>query len=370
MRKVESLRALEVSSIEYISHHCLKMIKILLFVAILMTLTSCGLKKDTVVYAEKVQNSYIKYNDNYKSMKISFEKTKMQESFSKFKRYYVLEKWDKWFISSKVLMDKAKMENDKLTRLLDGDDSDDDFKVFTTAGRLKKNYLAASKLYWKATNRMSFLDGLMKNTTSIYKAAKTNNEYIVNLRISLVNHLDTVKKDHPSKSIILDNYSSESKSMLDESGDLLKIMNIEFNKDKNSIDYATFGDSSTEIKSNKNKMVKLSGKIRKRNKELYLSYVKILSDMKIEVRVSVTRESWDEDSEYDDQNTHNYLPRRVSSEVGDYFDNSVVDNIATYRNGLFDGGTHLNVSPKMWARWVYLLIKAIYQDGMIAPTIL
>ncbi len=119
-----------------------------------------------------------------------------------------------------------------------------------------------------------------------------------------------------------------------QSGTHLKIVDKQYRllKAGSNTDYAAFTDSGMAIAKNLEETKKLSETTQQEIGQLYLSYTKVLKDMKVNYQVTIKRESWNENSDFYDPAFTSFT-REVPPDVFDALTADNIDSIGEIKAG-------------------------------------
>lgn len=325
----------------------------LLFTAgLIVTLTGCGpgLPKDLKSQAKSIpdrikdaQSSVDKHRDKYKNL------TKSND-FKRVQKFAVKENWAGQFDLAHEELNRTKKLYDKeLLPLVKKNKPELVSAVRLQIARINKNILNATRLSNFAFIRFSAIIDAIENAESLHSDAQKNASQIFNTvnRVK-TNSFEKANSDFPDlKNKInirftpLSNIEKQSRNNLNIVADAYKAHTTGSNAD-----YAAFSISSQALASNLVKLETLEKKFTQEIAQLYLSYTKILKDMKEEYVVVIKRESWNENSDYYNPKFVTFQ-RKVNSEAYETLTADNLDTIAAITAG-FTGSKFKNHIGRLW----------------------
>ncbi len=329
-----------------------KILTCLILFGFLLFLTGCGeglpkeLKKEaeSLPSAIKTGLSLVdKHREKYETQTSSSE-FKSLEQFSK------KENWAQKFQQAKGELDRAKDVYDKeLSPLIKKNAPELAPDVQKKTGQIKKIIKDAENLYRYPSSRFSAILDTKKNAGSVQSRAKTDTAAIQEIAARI--------KDGPVAKALSDFPDTAEKinarfaplSKLD--GDALSHLDrvrAEYERHASGAeaDYAAFTDSSQALSTGLEQAKSLDISISKDMAGLYSSYTKILKDMKEEYSVTIKRESWDENADYDNPITV-IFQRDVSPELYEALTQENLDEIAVITAGFMGSNLKSNIGD-LW----------------------
>lgn len=326
-----------------------------IFLALLaLFLTGCGGLPKEVKEKAKAVPDYIKAGraavDKNKAAYESLTKT---AEFSNFAGYAQKEQWTSKFDNAHKELDRAnELYSSTLKPLLKTNKEELSLQVMQEIGRIKRIANDAKKLSKYPVERYNLLNKAVKDATLIHKKALSRVVRIENIVKKLNTDFTTkAKKDFPG---VKDKVDAKYAPFLKIERDVLNQQEIvkqqyQIHQSGSGADYALFQDNADLIQQNLATTQKLEKQFKKEVHQLYKSYTKILKDMKTEFYLTVARESWDNDSDYNTSKIVKFT-RQVSPEVYDAFNASPVETIAEIRY-------YQSFSSPMRNEWNQLKIK-------------
>jgi len=326
----------------------------LLFTAgLIVTLTGCGpgLPKELNSQAKAIpdrikntQSSVDKHREKYKSL------TKSNE-FNSVQKFATKENWAGQFDIANNELDRAKKVYDKdLFPLIKKNRPESVAGVKLQIAIINKNILNATRLSNFAFIRFAAITDAIENAESLHSRAQKNASQIFNT----VNKIKTgpfekANSDFPDlkdkisiRFTPLSNLEKQSRHNLNVVTDAYKAHTTGSNAD-----YAAFSISSQALASNIVKLETLETKFTQEIAQLYLSYTKILKDMKEEYIVVIQRESWNENSDYYNPKFVTFQ-RQVNSEAYETLTADNLDTIAAITAGFTGSKFKNHIDGNLW----------------------
>lgn len=311
--------------------------KISLIFSILLALflTGCGVSKETKASVDNVTKRITETEKQISQQ----EKAFIASPLTKEMDFYVKkDNMMNHFKTAKDTVAYAKQNfNTKIKPLLEKDSSDDEATILNYIGQtqelLRKSVVEAQY----PQTRLAMLKDIEKNKESFYSKAKKANEETSSKFVKFNALAEKAKKEYPAKEKDLTGRISTLKTLNDTSSKAMAFMETEHKKDK--MELSDFAKSYDEVISSNKTMITESENQTKKVNQLFHSYSKILVDMKEHYFVKVGRVSWDETSDYDNENTYIYPAREISQKEFEYFDTVAEQEMGSYSGGWMSSNT-------------------------------
>lgn len=321
------------------------LIKYSLIVLISIMFIGCGISKENKEMSAKIEKNIQDMKKNIKAKEIAFNKDSTNKEFES---YIVSEHLNTYFTNSnKTILFVESEFNKKIKPLIEKDDSDDEQQLLNYFGSINGLLRQASANAQYPEKRVSLFKDILKNKDKFKSISETNvndsksisNKFSL-LAVKAKTEYPNKIKDIESRMLIIDNLNNTSIKNLE-------ILNFEFNnKDINLSRFSSAHDII--LQSHKNIENESETQTKKVN-ELFHSYSKIILDMKEVYFVTVGRSSWDESSDWDNENTYIYQPREVSLKTFEYFDSVSEQEMGSLGGGLFSSTSSDQISTN-WDR--------------------
>lgn len=312
---------------------------------VLIFLSACGMSKEVLEHAkgipDKIQAAKSLVNDK----QAKFEANAKTEGFVFFAPYAKREKWTNFFGDALTQLNhQEQLYNKEMKPLLDKNKSDSEHRVRMLTSKYLRGIRKASQLAFKPEERMSFLQKA-KEKAPEWIATADENQTVMDDMISKLNKgVAKGKKDYPEKTegiqsryapvVLIATSSAIALADAHKQLDLVKAGKL--------ADYAIIGDNTKLVGTNLKKLIEADKKFRSTLKELYQSYVKILTDQKTKYFVQIGRTSWNNASDGNTEKNYIYPKlREVDEATYNYFGGLGEKVLYAYPTGkgLF-GGTY------------------------------
>jgi len=287
-------------------------------------LSACGMSSEVLEPAkgipEKIQAAKKTVNDK----KAKFEATAKTGGFSFFAPYAKREKWSNSFGDALTQLNHVEqLYNKEMKPLLDKNKSDSENRVRTLTGKYLRNVGKASMIADNPVKRMAFLREAKEKAPEWIATADENQSVMDNMIVKLNKGVAQGIKDYPEKKegiksryapVVL--IATSSSVALADAHKQFSLVNA-----GKFVDYAIIGDNTKLIGENLKKLTEADKNFRSTLKELYQSYVKILTDQQTKYHVQVGRTSWNNSSDGNTEKNYVYPKlREVDEATYNYFD--------------------------------------------------
>lgn len=328
-------------------------------------LTGCGdglpkeLKKDAQSLPGTIKTG-LSLVDKHKE---KYEDQTGSSDFKSIERFSVKENWPGKFGQAKDELNRAKEVYDKeLSPLIKKNTPELVPDVQKQVERIKQIIKDAEDLYRYPSSRFSMILETRKNAGSVHSRAKNDASSIREIadRIKegpiakgLLDFPDSAEKIN-ARFLPLSKLGEESPGHLDR----VKA-EYEHHASGTEADYAVLTDSAKALSDGLEQAKRLETTLSKDLAGLYSSYTKILKDMKEDYVVTIKRESWDENAEYDNPVTMAFQ-REISPELYEILTQENLDEIAvitagftgsSLKSNIGDAWKELSINPSdQWPR--------------------
>lgn len=310
-----------------------------LYLLIAFVLISCGLPGELKKRAQGQSAMIEEARKEVNRQKARYINLKESEPFGFFKIYAEREHWESNFQEAIDDLQRAMDDivNTEIAALLKANKKESATHLriaFSRINRIIKTSIQKSK---QPILRMAELEKIKKEAPEMVKAAESDmndiNKLIQPLETDLV---PQAQKDFPKRSDeISKRFVPIKKLQRDADAGLKKAQaQLDLHETDKSPDYAILGDNVTRVQTNLNTIKKSEKEYRSQINQLYQSYTKILSDMRIDYYIQIGRTSWDEASDWPTEHSYLYPPSKVEEKAYDYFTKLNPNSItATYTRG-------------------------------------
>ena len=319
----------------------------------LMTLfTGCGpgLPKDLKNQADTIPDTIKAGQTRIDRDKEKYESLTKSSQFKDVKRFALKEKWaEKFTLAHEELKRADKLYGNDLLPMVKRNKPELTPAVKKQIIRIKKIIQDAESLSKYPFLRSASIQKAIKNAENIQTLAKKDADQV----FDIVNRIETgsfakANKDFPDLKDKINTRFASLSELARQSRDDLNVVTAVYQDHTagSSADYAAFTDSSNAIASNLEKVKISETKFTKEMDQLYLSYTKVLKDMKVEYFVVIKRESWNENSDYYNPGFATFQ-RQVNPEIYEALTKENVDTIAAITAG-FTGSKFKNSIGSIW----------------------
>ncbi len=301
-------------------------IPILWFLYIVTTffIISCGLPGELKKQAKQKSDQIQHAQKTVGEQKTKYLQFKASKKFDFFKIYAARENWEARFQEAKDELKRAtnKILNTKIATLLKENKKEKATHLRAELSRIDRIIKESIKKTKQPFLRMSELKKIQKEAPQLVKAAEN---YMADIN-RIIRPLETdiipqAQKDFPKRvDDITGRFAPLQKLQQDaEKGLLMAQDQLNLHETDNSADYAILGDNAKLVHANHNELKKSEKIYRPQIKQLYQSYTKLLTDMKIDYYVQIGRASWDESSDWATDRNYLYPPSKVDEKTYAYF---------------------------------------------------
>lgn len=295
--------------------------------------------------AERVRQTYASELGRFTAWSSSLEGARFASTFAR-------EDWKKKYFETADQNLKAAEQRvkDEVTPLLSANRKSDQVKLEAAAIGVDLKVKAAQKALANYQSRKKALEGVAANLPKLLVEAEATTTEID----GYVKGFDTAVKaavgEFQERAEDIRGLTPQLTSTRDTAKKLLMLAKEE--SAQASPDYGHIIDALAGITNAHATAKKYVGEQTNRLGELRESYSKTLVDMRVDYYATVSRITWDEDSDWDTEQNHTYQPVKVTQEVHNLLSDPQWDNnpIAEGRRGIYAvlGGMKLSVKDTAW----------------------
>lgn len=322
---------------------------------VLIMLSGCGqgLSKGIKQSAKKIPDTIQAAQSFVKQQQEKYQSLAGAETFTVISPIAKKENWqDKFTQANKELDRTAELYKNELTPLIKKDKPELTAQVQRLIHRINKTIITAKNISQQPVQRFELISNTISDPEKISNGAEDNAARIQKIIQQLEQGPFTKAFDQfPDSRESINARLAPYLVIKKETAGYLATTQTEYqhHKGNNSPDYAAFTDSATSLSQILEKIKKDDLETRQELEQLYVSYTKILKDMKIKYQVTVKRESWDESSDYYSPQFATFT-REVPQDVYETVTADNIDTIAQIIPGRFSskiGRTwnQLNINP-------------------------
>ncbi len=319
---------------------------------LIIVLPGCGkgLPEDIKNKASEIPAEIRSVASRVKIEQDKYEKLTKSSEFRKVQKIAIREKWTDQFDSASDELQKAELLYKKeITPLIKKNRPDSTDLVRQKIIRVKNIIQSAENLSKSVFSRFSEMRNTIVDAENIYARSRRDAVQIFNTAEMIkTNSLEKAHSDFPDLKNKLDLRFAPISKLEQQSRNNLTIVDAAYKahlSDSHS-DYAAFTDSSKALSSDLDKIKELEKKFSSEIAQLYMSYTKILKDMKEEFFVFIKRESWNENSDFYNPGSA-VFQRQVSLEAYEMLTTDNVGTIASITPG-FTGPKFKNNIGSIW----------------------
>lgn len=313
-------------------------------------LSACSGLPDNLMYEFKLMPKRLTDNATLiKTQKEAFDKLSSHPEWRFFSPYLESEKWIEQFNVAENELSKAKSFYDTQIEPMADRSEPEDAQAFTQLIEQFNQYMhASSGAAHYANKRIDFLVTTRNTADEMYKKASRQYGNNISLQRLFTSKAYTAAKKYPNKKDDLTTRVAGLDTLVKESSDSYKTLKTEYHK-STSANYAYFGDAVVALNKSTHDVAEYKDKHSNKVDELYRSYVKVLSDQRVDYYVVIGRATWCE-GEYCGSGDQARFPAvKVDAKVYEYFDTLTSNSVAKYRRS-WGGGDNftLNIPQDKW----------------------
>lgn len=284
-----------------------------------------------------------------KTKKEAFEKLSSHSEWGFFSPYLKSEKWiDKFDVAKDELNKAKKLYDTQIEPMADRNEPEETQAFTKLIDQFNEHMYAAAGAAYYAEKRIEFLVTARDTADSIYIKASRQYEHNLSLQRQFKSKTNAAAKKYPNKKDDLTNRVAGLDLLVNQNSDSYKTLKSEYYKNK-SANYAHFGDAAVALSKTTNKVDKYNDKHNVKVAELYLSYVKVLADQRVDYYVVIGRATWCEGEYCGSGNESRYPAVKVDAKTYEYFDTLTLSSIAKYRQSWGGGDKFsLNIPQDKW----------------------
>ncbi len=325
----------------------IKFVQLIIIITSMLWLVGCGgLPDEDIQKAELVPANLKQVKDLIASKNKSNITYLNSDQGKVIKPYASKEKWNQFFTQATAELQKGEsIYNKTITSIIKKDDENDLVNLRVAMIKMNRHLVSARTNANKAVARKDFLLATIKNAPSLVSTAQSNLKRINSLLTMAKRHTEKPAIDYPAKKEDINKRYQVLNSLRDKATTSLSLAETELEKiNSKNCDYASLGDNTKNIADTLTKLTKDVPALKAKFDELYRSYSKTLSDMRIDYFVQIGRTSWDEYSDYNTE--HNYIyTSQVAQAVANYFDGLGEGALARGNNR---GSLSVSIDKRMW----------------------
>lgn len=321
--------------------------------AAVLLVTACGLPGDLKKEAKEKPGLIESTADvvaKQKSKYLQFTKT---DRFEFYRIYAGRENWAQKFTEAEKKLELARhsVEKGRVAFLLKDNKKAKAGKMSVELAKVDRMIRSAMNLSRAPTLRMAEIDRIKKEAPQRVQTARASMDKI-NLLIKKLEEdfIPKARKDYPKRAADILKRYTPVKNLQQEavSGLDMAEVNLIRHEAGQSADYAILGEKTSLVNANYDKLKAGDVAYRKDVGQLYLSYSKVLRDMKIDYYVTIGRSSWDEGSDFWIEHNYVYPPSRVEQKVFDYFAKLKPNAVPARYSKSWGGSYKKYVAPDYW----------------------
>lgn len=252
-----------------------------------------------------------------------FDNLKKSDSFSFFAPYAQRENWAAKFTEARdQLTQLTQRFNANVTPILKRNKREESHQAEYNMAQIRPKVSEALKISHQPAERMAFLENVRDKAPEFVSEAEKNLKDIDKIIADLQPVIKGAKDEFPERAPDIDKRFEPLARLQTDSRTALEAAKRELAKHQTeqSADYARLGDQSVFVKNALANLRKQDPAFRSKIGELAQSYVKILSDMRLDHFAVVKREAWDNYYDYPTSHFHEYAPQQVDPALFDYLE--------------------------------------------------
>lgn len=291
--------------------------------------------------------------------KDDFNKLSSHSEWDFFSPYLESEKWiDKFTLAHDELNQAKKLFDSQIAPMADRNEPEETSAFSKLVDEFNMHLLASMASAKHAYTRINFLVTVRNTADEKYQTASKQYENIRSLHKRFTKKAKKAIVDYPDKKEDLVKRIGDFDTLVNESSDYYTTLKTEYLK-KTSANYALLGDGAVALAKSTINITQYETQHDKKIAELYRSYVKVLTDQRVDYYVVIGRASWCEGDYCGNGNENNYPATQVDKHVFEYFDTLQESTIAKYRSSWGRANFTLNIPKDKWN-----LLKINYKSGL------
>ncbi len=293
----------------------------LMAVVLLSTLLSGCFSNPVKERAGHLDENIKKLATTLEAAKKSYQSVQQSKDWSFYQPYALREKWDDWLADATTSLASLR---EKYTTTLEPHikkgNSKDEQLLLSMLTTLEAGLSPLKASIAKVADRMAFLVAAKANAE---KQQKELVEHLPRIDVLVGLHAPALAKskaEHATRIADIDTRYAVLTKLQSIAHEAMAKFSPEFLKHQGEgqADYAVMGDSAKVIAEARSKLEQESADFGTALQSLSQDYMRVLTDMRVDYRVSIGRSSWDNDSDWDTSPDVMYGPISVSRSTFEY----------------------------------------------------
>lgn len=301
--------------------------------------------------AEKLEESIDALPKTLKERQDKFANFKKSQEWGFFAPYAARENWDGKLVDAQRSINRLNaLYDQQIVPILKRDDPKEAKALEQSLTQLSANFAVAKRNINYVGDRMQLLDTSRKNVTTWHTNAKTWTDSINTTVLAVTPVFQKARIDFPTRATDIDKRTIPLRQIQEGSKTALQTVETQYanHTGAKTTDYAAFADTYKLLERNATTVKTEDARYRAQLASLYREYSIVLEDMKIEYSVTVGRSSWDESSDWGEQDM-TYPETRVSKADYDYLVALPEDqNLASRNRGWGDWTNSIDIDQNVW----------------------
>lgn len=326
------------------------LIKTLYLLVAVSLLSACsGLSDGVVQHFEGLPDEIIKEKGFIETKLAAFNNLKTHKEWSFFEPYLEKEQWVKQFSeASEALTVAEALYDSEIIPMMDRDDPEEDIKARVLIKRFEYQIKLSRAAALSPEKRIAFLVNVRDNLTSFNTLATREYSQLINLNNALTERANKAISDYSHKKVDINKRIDELNLLVNKGIEAKKVVDIQYRKRNESIDYAGFGDNALKLSNVLIEATLYKKKTDGKFDELYKSYTKILADQKVNFFIVIGRATWCEGEYCGSGTTKKYPTVQIDEKAFEYFDNLKIDTIARMSTSWGRESFTIKISSAAW----------------------
>jgi hypothetical protein len=316
--------------------------------------TLYSLPSEYVKQADDFQRSYMQQEIRLNRYESNFKILQSENDWGFLQPYSDREKWVDTLASAKTEFNAAKkINNETILPIIDRDHEDSISELVDALTKAKSLIANSAELSTFPSTRSNLILDARTNKASYFEAANKIVPEAENLASNFYNLAKQSKEDHQSKQQGIEDKIVRTQSLLSTLYDQKFIITKEY--ESASTDLALYGDTYKALVAQEKLFKQYVNESNTLLQQLDRSYVKILSDQRIDYYVVVGRATWCEGNFCQKGSTYKFPKSKVDENTFEYFETLTISTIADKGWGRLRSNIPmarwdaLNISPRQ--RW-------------------
>jgi hypothetical protein len=313
-----------------------------------------SLPSEYVKQASDFQRSYMQLEIRLNRFESNFKKLQSEEDWAFLQPYAEREKWADTLVSARSEFSATgKINNETILPIIERDHEDDISQLVTALSKANTLVANASVLSVYPSERSLLILDTRKNQASYFEDTNKIVPKAKSIGAIFFDMAQKSKEDHVDKKEDIEGKIADVQSLLATLNGQRSIIAKENTSD--STDFALYGDTYKALLLQQKLFEKTVDKNDKLLKQLDQSYIKILSDQRIDYYVVIGRATWCEGDYCDAGSSYRFPKAKVDANTFEYFETLTVSTIADKGWGRLSFNIPiarwdaLNISPRQ--RW-------------------